>query len=55
MKFTEGNFRLINSFMQKDITGEAAHPTCAYLAEKNVGIAENKRDILDLLVYCKKN
>ena len=28
--------------------------TCAYLAEKDVGTAENKKYILDLLVYCKK-
>ena len=29
--------------------------TCAYLAEKNVGTAENKKYILDLLAYCKKD
>ena len=28
--------------------------TCAYLDEKNVGTAENKEYILDLLAYCKK-
>ena len=28
--------------------------TCAYLAVKNVGAAENKKYILDLLAYCKK-
>ena len=28
--------------------------TCAYLDKKNVGTAENKKYILDLLVYCTK-
>ena len=32
MNFTKGNFRLINSYMQNDITGEAAQPIerCSY-------------------------
>ena len=28
--------------------------TCAYLDEKNIGTAEDKKYILDLLAYCKK-
>ena len=29
--------------------------TCVYLAEKNGCTAEDKKYILDLLVYCRKN